>query len=534
MKTSNKIISLAVALTLVLTAGCSKKSSTSSTIKNTVIEKSSLNEYKIKTIEFDLGNKIYKSSNNKEMPYRLGGIMSIPQGDGKFPIVLIAHGSYQNEKEGYRFDTGFKYLTEELAKNGYIAISMDVQNAYLWKFGDNDDAKKITYITDEHIESLKKANAGEIEGYGINLKNKLDFENLALIGHSRGGGTIFEIAQEQSNKNQSISALLSIAPTEPNIEYSDIDINTSILVPEYDGDVVDLSGFYIYDKLTSKKREHFVQLTMLEKANHNYFNNNISFNDSELLGRDVSDQLSKKQQQEFLANYTVDFLNSAIKNENKNSVYDTKITSPIKMYGCEVKTLFSDKNTVDIASVENVDKFTSEGVTMESTQDSWFFKNDKAQGIKTLTSGYEDLSIRNLINIKWDKINGKISFIPSIKDFSNFNSLSMNVLQDPSSNLNKDAKNQAFTIEIKDKNGNVSRVELDKSVSSLDYISGKLLQLEIEGKNYNDWSVETPLTELRVPLNTFTNIDLSNINEVSLLFDKTDSGSIMISKFELK
>lgn len=38
-------------------------------------------------------------------------------------LVLITPGSHSNDDESKRFDTGFDYLVQFLAENGYIAVS---------------------------------------------------------------------------------------------------------------------------------------------------------------------------------------------------------------------------------------------------------------------------------------------------------------------------------------------------------------------------------------------------------------------------
>ncbi|MEG1312170.1 MAG: alpha/beta hydrolase, partial [Romboutsia sp.] len=299
------------------------------------------------------------------------------------------------------------------------------------------------------------------------------------------------------------------------------------------GDVTTLDGFGIYDILTSKKRESFVGLTLLEKANHNYFNTDIKPNDAKMLSRDLSNQLTREKQQDFLANYAVDFFNASIKNKIENTLYDSKVSSIDKMYGYDVKTLSSDKNKTEIVSIKDKKNFKADGVEILTTKDAVTVNNDKAQGIDTVPASYEGFNIRDLLNIKWKDSNGKMSFSPSTKDFSEFNSLSIDIVQDSSDELNIKGKNQEFVIQIKDKKGNISKVELDKNTPALDYINGKVEYLELEDSKYKMWSTQTPLTSIKVPLSSFKGIDFNKIDEISLIFDKTKSGSVMIGGFEL-
>jgi hypothetical protein len=42
-----------------------------------------------------------------------------------------------------------------------------------------------------------------------------------------------------------------------------------------------------------------------------------------------------------------------------------------------------------------------------------------------------------------------------------------------------------------------------------------------------------PLTSIRIPLQDFKGVDLSNVREISLVFDQNPSGSLFISDIEL-
>lgn len=533
MKISKKILTLALSSTLILTIGCSNQTKNQTlTIENKLVDIPKQGQYKAQTIEFDLGDEKYISDYGRETPYKLRGIMSVPEGEGKFPIVLITHGSHDNEHTGVRFDTGFKYLTEKLAQNGYIAVSIDAQNAYVWSFGDNEDQVKIPAMMDKHIQKLKEVNEGKENIYNIDLKDKIDFTKLALIGHSRGGETIFEIAKQQQQKGQNISAMLSIEPTMLllNTPYTDTDINTSIIVGEYDGDVFTYDGIGIYDKLNTVKRENPTSLVFLEKANHNYFNDNLQRNDARITQGQENDQLSKEDQQLFLTNYAVDFLNASLKNKSENTIYDTLTTSPNKIYGKEVKTLYKDKNTTELVSVENTQAYKSEDVKIEATQDSILYPEDKLQPIDTSTHGSGNVSIRKLITMKWEKLGSEVNITPNTTDFTKHNSISLDLLQDSTDKLNKKGENQQFTIQLKDKKGNTASVELDENVTSLDYKEGNV----IVDKDYKFLDKMTPATQLRIPMDNFKTVDLKNIKEISLIFNKKESGSIIISDFSLK
>lgn len=111
--------------------------------------------------------------------------------------------------------------------------------------------------------------------------------------------------------------------------------------------------------------------------------------------------------------------------------------------------------------------------------------------------------------------------------------MQIDIVVDPSDKLNREGETQSFTLQLKDKKGNTSKVEIRKDVAALEYIEGKLDVTEIfEDKDYY-WSNPTPLSTIKIPLKSFDGVDLKNIEEVTFIFDKTDSGSVMISKIEV-
>ena len=161
------------------------------------IESNLENSYAYEYSEFNLGDGLYTTPGNHKMPYKIRGIIAVPDGAGPFPLVLIAHGAHEEEDESRRFDTGFDYLVEGLAQNGYIAVSVDMLMPYIQRYGGNDDyVEKILAIMQEHIQGLRSANDSEAL-YPMDLTGKLDFGKTALLGHSRSGSAVFQIAKEE-------------------------------------------------------------------------------------------------------------------------------------------------------------------------------------------------------------------------------------------------------------------------------------------------------------------------------------------------
>ena len=289
-----KIIITSVIFTITLLSACSIKENPIEILNPTEINQKISGSYEVETIDFNVGER-----NIDDINYSLKGIISIPKDSKqkKLKVAIIVPGYYKDMK---RQDKGFMYLTEYIAKNGYLGISIDTDPAYYIKHTVDKEYENIPKIVDEHIKTLREANDGN-NIYGIDLENKIDFKHIALISSSTSKEAIFKLTKEQSEKGVNISTLLLINPT--NNKYNDFNIdnvkNISILVSELDKDVVGLDGFSIYDMLKEYKNQNILSLTLLKNANHNYFNSKIKLNDAQNLDIDLSKQITRLDQEKF-------------------------------------------------------------------------------------------------------------------------------------------------------------------------------------------------------------------------------------------
>lgn len=542
-----KVFVISIAATL-LVAGCSSEPPIVEVPKEEItapiVNELTLNEIKIKetkgyeakVLEFDLGAKEYIAASGKTMPYNLRGIMAVPQKEGAFPLVLLIHGSHDNLNDKRRFDIGFTYLAQYLAGNGYLAVSIDASQAYQWKYGDSDDKEKVMHIADQHIENLINANGGGNKGYPTDLTGKIDVANIAIIGHSRGGEAIFDIAAAQEDKGVPIKSLLAIAPTN-SLESEDFqrtECKTSIIVPEYDGDVVSLDGFGINDIL-DKRMGKSHSLTYLFRANHNNFNTEIKSNDAVLnrTEEEIADQLSQEQQRDFLKHYALDFINFSLLGEIEGTMYDLSKAQPDKMYGLDVLTRVQDETSKYIVDSSNSDQFKEQGAELSEVKDSWFYKDDEVT-LDTLTFGNGDQKIKPLLNIRWKSKEDKVSIAPSIKDFSNYKALTWNLLTDSSDPIYGTGNGRGFTVELRDSAGKRAQVVIPDSSNSIKVSKGEIRTTDIEELIYKYWFPITPIGNTRIPLTLFESIDLMNVEEVSICFDKWDTGSVYLESLLLQ
>jgi hypothetical protein len=165
------------------------------------------------------------SSSWQEMPYSLNGTLGIPQGEGPFPVVLLLHGRHPGchfvEETNpspwpcppgteTRFDQGLAYLAQALTKAGYLTLAPNLNAAYANAYGATAENRtnlvevRSQQIIDAHLESLSDAHRGGSADFIASLEGKANLNQLAIIGHSLGGGIAVRMARAISGRARSV------------------------------------------------------------------------------------------------------------------------------------------------------------------------------------------------------------------------------------------------------------------------------------------------------------------------------------------
>ena len=517
-------------------------------MENFEINSALKNDYEFGYTEFYIGDEVYLTKSGHELPYKVRGIIAAPNDKGPFPLVLIAHGNHEEMDESRRFDTGFDYLVKAFAQNGYIALSMDMLAPYIQRYGGNDDyVEKMLPIVDAHMQALTFANSGD-DLYSIDLTGKIDFKNIVLLGHSRSGSAMFQVAKDQLDKGLGIKAMLSLAPASDLwIEFSDIP--TSFLIPQYDGDLVQLEGIFMFDYLADRVcGDH--SLTLLMGANHNFFNRNLECDDFNAEGlTDAHPQLSRTEQEEFLIKYAIDFFDASLGVEDR--FYHQSEPQPNKMYGYNINRQLRFDLPTELININNTESFFSENASISTVTDSVFFQEDEVlvnTGVTSILKTVLDGSLdrdnpdlefiavnRELIYIEWEQKDVEIDIKPLISNFSDKTAMTIQIIPDSASELNSPDESISFTICLRDDNGNEASVQTADEQWALTCYPGQLRTTQLtEDFTIEYWSPTTPLGMLNIPLSYFDAVDLTFIESIHLIFDGNNSGAIFIASWQLQ
>lgn len=181
---------------------------------------------------------------------RVGGVLSLPEGDGPFPVAVLIHGSYPNcvdapndpvinasaqsispwprwcgalervhnyaSSQGpdyVKWDLAFAGFSRALAERGVAALSIDVSLKDSLAFGEQGQSVITRNLYDLHLSLLQDFNAGNLRGLSLpeRIEGSLDLSKIALIGHSSGGGFVFdEFVADQPIPN--VKAVVGLQP----------------------------------------------------------------------------------------------------------------------------------------------------------------------------------------------------------------------------------------------------------------------------------------------------------------------------------
>ncbi len=529
-------------------------------------------------VEYNLGEttitqaRFPDDSRFRSMPVRLNGVIAVPTGSkGPFPVVVILHGTHPgcpeidhvdrwpcdpaDERPNYR---GFGYLAEHLAANGYVALSLNINAENTFGFGEPVSGERLKQIVDLQLRALAAASAGGENKFGVDLKGKADVHRLALAGHSRGGEMALKIAQDAKMGADGedgygpVTGVLQIAPSPGFVDPAEgSPVPVGIILPMCDGDVIQQEGQKLYEGARlAPGQQTWVASAFLDRANHNYFNSTLGDDPFGRQGReDCQSRLDPPAQQSFLSDYAIDFFatlfgsDSLAKDAKARLGLDPSTPAPAELYGLASRVAMlptADERTVIFTPAAG-DEFKTnrlggaalaQGVTLffcEAGHYTPFTRpgTEPCRRVNVIIPGDPALAV-----VSWEKPGAALRFeIPQGEgDLSQAVAISLRAAVDPISDLNQEGEEQAFTVQLTDGAGKTAAVRTRPAEPALQFPIGKVENDKgIEGGLF---SGRVPMTTVRLPLSDFAGVNLSDIRELALVFDRTPTGSIFIGDVE--
>ncbi|WP_062551929.1 alpha/beta hydrolase family protein [Peptoniphilus phoceensis] len=494
-------------------------------------------KYKVEVIDYqanpvDLTDFVNYSGNTKKIRDKffgkglnktdVRGRIYAPKGLEKAPVLFVVHGNHRFTTKNY---LGYDYLGHYLAKRGIAMVSVDMNmlNGFM-KFGvgNENDARAILLL--ENMENIFKRNKIE----NSPLYNRFDRNNIAIMGHSRGG----EAATIAYNFNElkfhpdngkishrydfNIKGIITVAPTYNQYKPSDKniilrDVNYFTIAGTNDADVDGFEGMLMYDNVIfSGVKDNFKTALYLGYANHGNFNKlwgDFDCDPGEGLFLNRKELLDADKQREILSAYTLNFLENSFGKTYNREIFKEGPYKYSDLPETNYYTRYMDSDFVKLADFEEDYDITTtsfpSGIINFSNL-SKIYENSHEYGEKSSkTSGVFIESNKNS--------NYSLRFTEKIP--------SGRFLQFDIENLRFEDIADNIDLEMQDTWGNVARINLSDYKKIIPVTKTYLYKIDYLNDDYYERFVPQTLI---IPIEDFkksnSNLNLEEINKLEFKF----------------
>ncbi len=273
----------------------------------------------------------YFGYDQKSLP--LNAQVWYPEGAGPFPLVLIVHGNHLAQ---HYSDPGYAYLGELLASRGYILASVD-QNFLNGSYTDlpkglNNENDARGWLLLKHIQAWEQWNDDQENPF----YQKVDMDNIALIGHSRGGEAVGHAAlfnrlpyyPDDANEifdfHFNIRSIIAIAPCDGQYQPARTrtpltDINYLAIQGSHDADVSSYQAMRQFNRISfSDDFDGFKAGVYFWGANHGQFNSmwgRTDFPGPRINFYNLAQLIPEEEQKNISKVYISAFLDATLRNE---------------------------------------------------------------------------------------------------------------------------------------------------------------------------------------------------------------------------
>ena len=404
----------------------------------------------------------------------------------------------------------------------YMTCSMKAP--IVWENGEPMGCERTVQVVEQQSDLLRRAIEGETGIFPCDLKNKGDLDRVILVGHSRAGYDIFEVAARAEGLG--VQGLVSAAPalvSPLSCELADVPVG--IIIPQYDGDVTSLDGGTLFDQLEhAPQRSSGTDLIYLKNGNHGGFSTALvrpdPFADRETLPL----VMEPERQQAFFGAYVLDFLESVL--ETGKTPLEAEPTLE-GMYGDFPVMLRVDAGGTVLyqASGDSVKALETSGVAAEA-ENACSTLDHTAEAFRIPGSFLR----YDLTRLSWDSAAASVR-IPVSADLRQAVYLQMDLAQDSGDQRNR-RTDQSLTVTLRDAGGREASVKAEAGTPALAWQEGTVERIPVAGReDLLQYSTFTPLGTLRLDTAAFSGVDLGRITQITLTFDQP-SGSIMLREIQ--
>lgn len=449
--------------------------------------------------------------------------VQISSNQPNYPLIVIIHGN------GHDY-TSYDFLLEHFAKNGFIAVSIDVRyfNGSSDVHGMSGQGRAEALFPHLNIINTK---------FGSKVQN-----NIGIMGHSRGGDAVVKAARinQQQKLGNNINAVIALAPTD---QYGTEILGGAwskpffVLYGSRDGDIdggiwtsgytVPQTGFAHYDRANGSKKS----MCFVYRATHNGF---ITSNYEADYG-DIPDLLLPDTQKAFTKAYMNAFYRWHLKNESQwEGMFAGEWTpGSVSATGAKSYIQYNDPTTKIVDEFEGAINW--QASTIGGTVDhNGTLPVDPSEGKMSaaVIAGLDPKSPHDTqgLKVKWNDTVDKLIFSipPAHKNISGYSVLSFRVTQKIDSADNPLNQSQNFRVALRDGSNNerAVRVSAFSEIPFPDYRSNH--DLSKSAMN----TVRIPLKSYQIVCAGLSPVNLDDITTLTFLFSEKMTGEIEIDDIE--
>lgn len=524
-------------------------------------------------LSYDLGDQVFKPVGFPAKVEIKAKVYAPQTITGRAPLVILQHGRHGTcatddtqllewpcpaavpEIPSYQ---GYDALGQNLASHGMVVVSIsangiNANDGYL----DDGGASARAQLILEHLGRWKAWDASATGSpFGDRFVGHIDLDRVGLMGHSRGGEGIAAAVQlnQRIGSPYGIKAALALAPVDFGRRVIG-GVNLGVILPYCDGDVSDLQGANYYDdgRYASPGDTTSKMTALLYGANHNFFNTVWttgpgSGDDTDFLGAPTqrttpapdpckaggAARLTAAEQEQAGATLMAGFFRRHLEPEPGLQRFVTGTAPfPASTGSARWSIAYQAPDRLDVATwatpasarVNERDQLIDvrgpvSGLVCNPKLQDGFGRPADVDVVTTACPSADPAAAVNdtgVLDVGWVRTGSAVRQIisPEGVDVSGYDGLRMRVAVDGDAR-NAARPNQDFSVVLEDFDGARASVAASTGTNGLRRLDAGIVQHAL-------------LNGLRLPLSSFSTIDLTRVKAVELRFDRTDAGRVSIA-----